>query len=447
MRDSSAVRDPEAPSTGHPLTTVATEPEIGVAWLWKLRWAALAGLGPMLIIARALGLPLDARALGSMALASALSNLLLKLWIRRRRASNGVILVVLLGDVALLTAVLGFSGAAANPFSALYIVHVAVASLLLGPLSALVLTALTSLCFGILLLAPEAHVGMHAHLGSGFPEHLRGMWVAYVLSAAFVAYFVSRIAGALRAREAEMASLRRYAAGMERVASLATMATGAAHELGSPLASIAVSASELSDALSADASWAPFAMEARHIREEVTRCRAILDRLARGAGQHAGEAPEVIEIEAMIERLRHELGSVDAALLDVDCQAEEGTSLRSPPVALIQSLTSLIRNGIDAGRLNGSEARVQLRISTHDGCAVFDVLDRGAGLPSAMAGRIGEPFSSTKPVGTGMGLGVYLVKTFAQQVGGQLSYEQLPSGGTRARLRLGHGSTPAPEVA
>jgi two-component system sensor histidine kinase RegB len=447
MRDSSAVRYPEATSTAPRLATVATEPEIGVAWLWRLRWAALAGLGPMLLIARALGLPLDARALGLMALVSAVSNLLLRSWIRRRRASNGVILVVLLVDVALLTAVLGFSGGAANPFSALYIVHVAVASLLLGPWSALSLTALTSLCFGTLLVAAEDHAGVHAHLGSGFPEHLRGMWVAYVLSAAFVAYFVFRIAGALRAREAEMASLRRYAAGMERVASLSTMATGAAHELGSPLASIAVSASELSEALSADARWAPFALEARHIREEVSRCRAILDRLARGAGQHAGEAPEVIALEAVVERLRHELGSADAALLDVDCPADLRASLRSPPVALVQSLTSLIRNGIDAGRLNGSDARVLLRISTRDDCAVFDVLDRGAGIPRAMAGRIGEPFSSTKPVGTGMGLGIYLVKTFALQVGGQLSFEPLPSGGTLARLRLGRGSSPAPQVA
>ena len=90
---------------------------------------------------------------------------------------------------------------------------------------------------------------------------------------------------------------------------------------------------------------------------------------------------------------------------------------------------------------------MQLRIEIRDDCAVFDVLDRGAGIPSAMAGRIGEPFSSTKPVGTGMGLGIYLVKTFAQQVGGQLSFEPLPSGGTLARLRLGRGSSPAPQVA
>jgi two-component system sensor histidine kinase RegB len=107
----------------------------------------------------------------------------------------------------------------------------------------------------------------------------------------------------------------------------------------------------------------------------------------------------------------------------------------------------MIRNGIDAGRLSGGEPRVRLRISSLDGCAMFDVIDRGAGIPSSIAGRIGEPFSSTKPPGTGMGLGVYLVRAFAQQVGGQLSYEPLPSGGTLARLRLGRGSGLAPRVA
>src|SRR6187549_355031 len=98
MRDSSVRPDPDAMSTAHRLATVATEPEIGVAWLWRLRWAALLGLGPMLLIARALGLPLDVRALATMALASVISNQLLKGWLRRRRASNGVILVVLLLD-------------------------------------------------------------------------------------------------------------------------------------------------------------------------------------------------------------------------------------------------------------------------------------------------------------------------------------------------------------
>lgn len=433
------VRVSDAPSPAEKLAAIATEPEIGGAWLWRLRWAALAGLGPMLLSAHyALELPLHAPALAAAAVISAVSNVALARRLRRVGASDRSMLLVLLLDVVWLTYVLHAAGGAANPFSALFVVHVAVASLLLGPWSALAMTALTALCFASLLFVSDTHAGGHLH--DAFPQHLRGMWIAYVLSASFVAYFVSRIAGALRSRERAMASLRRYAAGMERVASLSTMATGAAHELGGPLSSIAVAATDLAEALSDEPRWAAFAQEARGIREEVARCRSILDRLARGAGQLAGEAPETLALSTLVERLKRELGPVNSALLEVSCGAA-AIELRSPPIALTQSLTSLVRNGIDAGRTNGNDGRVTLQVSSAAGCATFEIVDRGAGFPNGIAERIGEPFLSTKPAGTGMGLGLFLVNAFAQQVGGQLAFERGVAGGMVARLQLGHGSS------
>jgi two-component system sensor histidine kinase RegB len=425
-----------------PAVTLDSEPLIGVAWLWRLRWTVLGAQLLMLVVAGpALGMPLDGLAIAVTLLVSVASNLWLGHRLQRRAVSHRSIFIGLLFDVLVLTGALHCSGGAANPFSALYVVHVAVAALLLGTAGTLTLTVITSLCFAGLLLASELHSGHAAH--GSFSMHLRGMAVAYALSASFVAYFVTKIARALRQREAQMLALRRYASGMERVASLATMAAGAAHELGSPLSSIAVAATELAGALSAEQRWAPFAEEARHIREEVARCRTILVRLGGGAGQPAGEVPERIMPSAIVERLRREFAPADAAILQVGPVETQGLPIWAPPTALVQSLGNLVRNAIDAARAGGSAPHVELRISAEEGRASFEVLDNGPGIPPEIAARLGEPFLSTKPHGKGMGLGLFLVKTFLDQVGGALCVEGLASGGTRARLRLGEGSIEA----
>jgi two-component system sensor histidine kinase RegB len=271
------------------------------------------------------------------------------------------------------------------------------------------------------------------------PLHLQGMWVAYVLAASFVAYFVSRVAAALRERERQMDALQRHVAVMKRVAALSTMAAGAAHELGTPLASIAVSAAELARALSRHEGWASFAGEARHIREEVARCRGILDRLAMGSGQPAGEAPALLSVSEIVQQLCDELGPAHAAALDVD-DALSARRVRCPPRALVHALKNLITNGIDAGQASHTQARVTLRVRARGSQAMFEVSDRGAGIPDEVRARLGEPFFTTKPIGAGMGLGLYLVRSFVQQVGGELSFASQPGVGARVTLTLAEGA-------
>lgn len=425
---------------------IEAEPLIGLRWAWRLRWAALGGQLAALGLARlALGIQPEWTKLAPLVLALGASNLALARWLNQGLGSRGAIHAVLLFDVAQLTGFLWWSGGAANPFSALFIVHVAIAALMLGWAWALLLLALTSSCFGALFLAPAHELGVHAlHAASSL--HLRGMWAAYVLAAAFVAYFVSRVAAALRERERQMAALRRRIGGMERVASLSSMAAGAAHELGTPLSSIAVSAHELSTALAADAEWAGFAEEARHIREEVARCRRILDRLAMGAGHPAGEAPRWLSADEIVALVREELGAAEASTLAVDQSALGGRRVHGPPRALGHALKNLVKNGIDAVRSSADDGLVVLRLAALEGRAMFEVIDSGPGMPDSVLERLGEPFFTTKPVGAGMGLGIYLARSFVEQVGGRLQVDSRPGAGTRVTITLGEGSL-APESA
>jgi two-component system sensor histidine kinase RegB len=417
------------------LPSVAPEPLIGLASMWRLRWGLLAvQLGALAVARELLHVPLAMPLLLGVVAITALSNLVLASWLTPERASTGKLAAALLLDVAIHTALLFGSGGSANPFSAFFVVHVAVAALLLGPLWAALLVLVTSLCFASLFLIPSAWLGPHAlHMAS--PMHLQGMWAAYVLSACFVAYFVSVAVAALRKRERELSELSRFAASMERLASLTTLAAGAAHELATPLSSIAVSATELASALEASGGDPSLVAEARHVRREVARCREILDRLAADAGEHPGQAPVNTTFSELTAELRAELGPREVSRLDFIVDDPNHT-FSSPRRGLVLALANLVKNAVESYAEGDTTGRVEVSMSASNDEVRFEVRDFGAGMSEEVQKRVGEPFFTTKPPGRGMGLGAYLVRSFARQVGGTLEYEAPPSGGTLAILSV-----------
>jgi two-component system sensor histidine kinase RegB len=290
--------------------SVATAPKIGLAWLVRLRWLAISGQIAITALA-VLGLKVSPLLLLLAALISitALSNLGLTLWLRRHEPSSRALFAVLVLDVLTLTGLLLSAGGAANPFSVFYLVHVALSALLLAPRRAWLVAALTSLAFGSLFVLPSHTVDPHAmHMQHGASAmHLQGMWLAYSLAAGFVVHFVSRVASALQAREHELFELQRSAVRHEKLASLSTLAAGAAHELGTPLATIALVAKELEHALKRGTPLAELTRDAQLIRQEVERCREILQQMAARAGEGAGEMLAAIDLHGVVPR-----GLVDA---------------------------------------------------------------------------------------------------------------------------------------
>lgn len=401
--------------------------------MWRLRWGLLAvQLGALVVARTLLHVPLATPLILAVIAVTAVSNLALASWLTPERASSGKLAAALLLDVAIHTALLFGSGGPANPFSAFFVVHVAVAALLLGPLWAAFLVLVTSLCFASLFLIPSSWLGPHAlHVAS--PLHLQGMWAAYVLSACFVAYFVSVAVAALRRRERELAELSRFAASMERLASLSTLAAGAAHELATPLSSIAVSATELAAALEASNGDSSLVAEARHMRREVARCREILDRLAADVGEPAGQAPLALTFDELHLALTAELSEKLRERVDFVIERPE-QSFAAPRRSLVLALANLIKNGIEAYPDADTSGRVEVSMAICDGWVRFEVRDFGTGMSEEVRRRVGEPFFSTKPPGRGMGLGAYLVASFARQTGGTLEYRAPENGGTLAIL-------------
>ncbi len=420
------------------ISPAATAPDVGLGWLIRVRWGAV--LGQVLLVTLAVTLvdaTLPRGSLAALVLVTALSNVGLAVFYRRG-ALRGRLWVVatLVLDVVVLTALLRISGGAGNPFTVFYLVHVALAALLLDVKGTWFVAALTSAGFGLLFLYPGAHCEMMAaHGASASSFHLQGMWLAYTLAAFFVGYFVSRVAAALQEREKELAELQRYAARAEKLASLSTLAAGAAHELGTPLGTIALVAKELARALDNLPGAAALAEDARLVRTEVARCRGILQRLGAQAGNTSGEMPLALTPSHLEGELRAELGERAAAMLSVETTGETSTLLL-PERNLVQVLVNLVRNAVDAQRSSGATQPVALHIAVDPEVVRFSVVDRGTGMADDVLKRIGEPFFTTKAPGAGLGLGVFLAHAFAEKLGGRLEFTSRVGGGTKAMLTL-----------
>jgi two-component system, sensor histidine kinase RegB len=205
-------------------------------------------------------------------------------------------------DVLLLTGLLSFSGGSFNPFSCLYLVHIALAAVVLSPRLTWILAAWSLGCFALLFVIPAWLPGSG---GAPHAEHMRlhleGMWAAFGVAAGFIVYFVQRVTRALADREAELVAARNLTARNQRFGALATLAAGAAHELATPLSTIAVVAKEIERQLQRRPSSAETVADARLIREQVTRCQAILAQLAADAGQGTGAAIVPIALADLVD--------------------------------------------------------------------------------------------------------------------------------------------------
>jgi two-component system sensor histidine kinase RegB len=258
------------------------------------------------------------------------------------------------------------------------------------------------------------------------------MWLAFTIAAVLTAYFVGQLASAVERRDREIAAVRERALRYERLASLSTLAAGAAHELGTPLASIGVAARELEIALDRLPGGAGLADDARLIRGELGRCRAVLDSVAAGAGEATGEAMVALTPADLVEDLRRRLGPPLADRLEVRQPLPEA-SLQLPREAFGRAVYNLVRNAIDA---SPAGAEVTFTARADDGLLAFIVEDRGSGMSPDVLERAAEPFFTTKTPGAGLGLGLYLTRSLAEQLGGRLALESVQGRGTRARIDL-----------
>ncbi len=425
---------------------------INFGWLLRLRGWMVAG--QFLAIAGArlgLGLDLPVGALLAIVAAEAALNVAGALAQRRREPKEWWLVAIMACDIVSFTSLLSLTGGPSNPFSFLYLVQIALAAITVRAGWSWALTGLALLGSAVLFVVPDRwHLGLPAGMPGAPPGsaqhphsmeldmelHLRGMWVAFGVAAAFIVYFLFRVRHALERREAELAESRRATARQERLASLATLAAGAAHELATPLATIAVAVKELERGQRAwDGTLAATGdalADVRLIREQVDRCRGILERMSSDAGESGGEAWAPLTIPELVRTTL--LGLSGTAPVRQELAAEVlPLRVRAPQRALAQALRGLVRNAQEAAP---EGEPVHLRVQTSSARLIFSVEDRGPGIPAETLERLGEPFFTTKPAGVGMGLGIFLARAVAERLGGSLHIDSRIGRGTVAELSL-----------
>ncbi len=400
------------------------EPQIALAALTRLRWLAVIGqLTATIVSVALLHLHLPLIPIATVILLTAFSNTLLTFAHKRANPSPGIIKATLLLDVLLLTALLFLTGGARNPFASLYLIHVAMAVIVLpAPWTWAVVTTVGA-CYGLLF---AWHLPLDLHLLPPWVSPV-GSWISLTLVSVLTVAFIGRVTRALRQREHELAAVRDRAAKNEQLAALTTLAAGAAHELNTPLGTIAVVAKELE--LSSDPADA--VEDARLIRREVDRCRAILSRLRLNIDEEVSHRT-LVRIDDLIAGLRASLAEPELQRFSVH-RAPGTDVVYASPRALEQSLLVLVRNAFDA---SDPARAVMLSIHHRSHTTTFEVRDQGVGMSDDLLRRIGEPFFTTKEPGKGMGLGIFLVRLFADQCGATFTIDSHPGRGTTCVLEL-----------
>jgi len=410
-------------------------PDLALPWVVRLRYGIACGEAAI-ILGMSLAFHLTVPLLWMFAILSVVvgTNLLLsrkpQVSTRFPQATLGAVFVL---DTLCLTVMLGLTGGSTNPFSLLYLVQITLSAVVLKKTWTWALGVLSTFCFGLLFPfhVPAPAFDTHHDL-QGLSPHLVGMWVAFIVAAGLIAFFTGKVSDDLREREHQVLTLQEQIAKNERLASLATLAAGAAHELGTPLGTIAVVSRELERFASQLPDGDDVREDAKLIRSEVERCRLILQRMSVEGAEPMGEAPRSILISELLNETLQQFSDLQRASLSLSA-FEEGATAVLPVQATTHSLAALIKNALDA---NIADGKIVIRAERSGSQVKFSIVDSGQGMPEHVLRRIAEPFFTTKAPGKGMGLGTFLVRTFAERLGGDLSFESAPGKGTTARLNL-----------
>ena len=417
-----------------PTTDLETRDELArrvTRRLFLLRNITILGAGAGIAVANTFyGLNLPQQPLIITLALLALLNLLT--WLRLKTdlaISDTEVFIQMLLDIAAITSLFYYTGGATNPFIWFYLLPLIIAATILPRGYTWTMAALTVACYSGLFFfnVPLPHDGMH-HDG-GFQMHVFGMWLGFVMSAGFVAVIIVGMAQNLRERDRRLAEAREQALQNERLVALGTLATGAAHELGTPLGTMAILTAELEQEY-IDDGHSGLHRKLGILRSQIDRCKEALSVLSASAGAGRAESGHRMPVDAYLDEVIHEWQTQrpEAALTsDLSTATISGDIIAER--TLSQALINVLNNAADA-----SPDDVSITGSSTQALLTLEVSDRGTGLSAEVQEQLGKAPVSTKQ--EGLGVGLYLAHATIERLGGSLEIADREQGGTVVRITL-----------
>jgi two-component system sensor histidine kinase RegB len=404
--------------------------------LVRLRWLAVAGQAAAVLVVRfAFDFPLPTTlCLLLIGLSAGLNLALRARYPATLRLGQWPAFALLAYDVLQLGALLFLTGGLENPFAILLLAPVIVSAAALAPRPTAAL--------GLLVIATASTLAIFHWRLPWYPQeeslpllYVGGVWVALVSACIFTGVYAFRVAEEARQLAKALNAAEMVLAREQHLYALDGLAAAAAHELGTPLATIALVAKEMERDFPPGS---PHADDVALLRSQSQRCREILSRLASMSGQvdtHLSRLPLSHLIEEVVEAYR-----AFAARIDVtppNGKGPEPIGIRNP--AIVQGLVNLVENAVDF-----ATERVTVGTEWNDTEVAITIADDGPGFSSAIIDRIGEPYVTTRRDAAtgedheagGLGLGLFIAKTLLERSGATLDLANRPPPGKGTAIRI-----------
>lgn len=328
-------------------------------------------------------------------------------------------------DLFIHSALLYFSGGSTNPFVSYYLVPLTIAAVTLPWRYSVILSGIALALYTMLLAQfyPLETFPMYRE-----KMQIYGMWLSFALAAAVITFFAARMAEELRRQEELRAIRREEGLRDQQLLAVATQAAGAAHELGTPLATMSVLLNEMQQ----DHPDPMLREDLSVLQDQVKLCKQTLQQLVRAAEANRRLAVEMQDVSAWLNEAldRWHLMRPEATYRLQRLGTGTGPEPRlAPPPDLTQALLNLLNNAADA-----CPEGLEVTLDWDAEELTISIRDHGAGVPLAIAEQIGKPFFTTK--GKGFGLGLFLSKASVTRAGGSVKLYSHEEGGTLTELRL-----------
>jgi two-component system sensor histidine kinase RegB len=397
-------------------------PSLKLDTLVRLRWLAVAGQTvALVVVAGILEYPLPLGWCLALVALSAWLNLILRMrYPASLRLEDWRAALLLCYDALQLAGLLYLTGGLDNPFAILLIAPVMVSATALTPAKTLLIGVLVAGVAGLLAIfhQPLPWPDSEFHLA---PVYVAGIWLSLVCAILFMSAYAARVAAEARELQAALTATELVLARETHLQRLDGLAAAAAHELGTPLATIALVARELERELAPDA---PFFDDVKLLRSQSERCREILGKLASLSTEYDGPM-QGLRLSHLLEEVvaPHRDFNIDIDVaLDGDPEAEPVTDRNT---AILYGLGNIVENAVDFAR-----ARVELTVAWTPDTVVVACRDDGPGFRSDVMDRIGEPYVTSRPAdgqGGGLGLGFFIAKTLLERTGARLTFDNRPA--------------------